>query len=233
MIKLIWRIRLPKLKLFKLRPFIHEGKEQDTSCTAHHGEPLLFPCLRICVVLVIFLCWVLLPHPQATSTDHGGPRTSDLPIERRSRNHFITAHLQLHHCYPTTSPPLTFLMWFLRIAEELSKSLKNPAEDSPFVLCPHIPDCVILMSQALFFATQGRFFASRIFTWYYNCCSRNCPSRYFSPNLKQDLSGLSGFFRRLRSKPCFKLNILRMSKQIVQIDFKYLIEAPESKQLNC
>ena len=29
-------------------------------------------------------------------------------------------------------------------------------------------------------------------------------SRDFSPNLKQDLSGLSGFFRQLRSKSCFK-----------------------------
>ena len=33
----------------------------------------------------------MLPHPQATSTDHGGPRTSDLSIERRRRNHFTTA----------------------------------------------------------------------------------------------------------------------------------------------
>ena len=36
---------------------------------------------------------VLLLHPQATSTDHGGPRTSDLSIERRRRNHFTTAPL--------------------------------------------------------------------------------------------------------------------------------------------
>ena len=35
----------------------------------------------------------MLPHPQATSTDHGGPRTSDLSIERRRRNHFTTAPL--------------------------------------------------------------------------------------------------------------------------------------------
>ena len=35
-------------------------------------------------------------------------------------------------------------------------------------------------------------------------CHQKClPSRDFSPNLKQDLSGLSGFFRRLRSKSCF------------------------------
>ena len=25
---------------------MHEGKNQHTSCTAHHGEPLLCPCLR-------------------------------------------------------------------------------------------------------------------------------------------------------------------------------------------
>ena len=43
--------------------------------------------------LVIFLGWVMLPHPQATITDHGGPRTSDLSIERRRRNHFTTAPL--------------------------------------------------------------------------------------------------------------------------------------------
>ena len=29
-----------------LRPFIHGGKDQHKSCTAHHGEPLLCPCLR-------------------------------------------------------------------------------------------------------------------------------------------------------------------------------------------
>ena len=27
-------------------PFIHGGKDQHKSCTAHHGEPLLCPCLR-------------------------------------------------------------------------------------------------------------------------------------------------------------------------------------------
>ena len=32
------------------------------------------------------------------------------------------------------------------------------------------------------------------------------PSPDFSPNLKQDLSGLSGFFRQLRSKSCFKMS---------------------------
>ena len=32
------------------------------------------------------------------------------------------------------------------------------------------------------------------------------PSRDFSPNLKQDLSGLSGFFGQLRSKSCFKMS---------------------------
>ena len=33
----------------------------------------------------------MLLHVQATSTDHGGPRTSDLSIERPRRNHFTTA----------------------------------------------------------------------------------------------------------------------------------------------
>ena len=41
-------------------------------------------------------------------------------------------------------------MWFLGIAEELSIDLNSPVEDSPFVLSPHIPDCVILLSEALF-----------------------------------------------------------------------------------
>ena len=50
------------------------------------------PCLRTtCIFWLIFLGWVMLPHPQATSTDHGGPRTSDHSIERRRRNHFNTA----------------------------------------------------------------------------------------------------------------------------------------------
>ena len=85
-----------RVKFFKnclLRPFIHGGKDQHKSCTAHHGEPLLCPCLRTTCnfFLVIFLGSVMLPHPQATSTDHGGPRTSDLSTERRRRNHFPTA----------------------------------------------------------------------------------------------------------------------------------------------
>ena len=29
----------------KITPIIEEGKDQHTSCTAHHGEPLLCPCL--------------------------------------------------------------------------------------------------------------------------------------------------------------------------------------------
>ena len=33
---------------------------------------------------------VFIFYPQATSTDHGVPRTSDLSIERRRRNHFTT-----------------------------------------------------------------------------------------------------------------------------------------------
>ena len=68
-----------------LRPFIHGGKDQ-------HGEPLLCPCLELhAIFLVIFLDWVMLPHPQATSTDHVGPRTSDLSIEMRRRN-YLTTH---------------------------------------------------------------------------------------------------------------------------------------------
>ena len=35
----------------------------------------------------------------------------------------------------------------------------------------------------------------------------NCPLRDFLPNLKQDLSGWSGFLRQLRSKSCFKMSV--------------------------
>ena len=37
----------------------------------------------------------MLPHSQATSTDHAWPKTSDISIEKRRRNHFITAPLVL------------------------------------------------------------------------------------------------------------------------------------------
>ena len=37
-------------------------------------------------------------------------------------------------------------MWFVPIAEELSVGLKTSVEGSPFVLSPHIPDCVSLLS---------------------------------------------------------------------------------------
>ena len=78
----------------ELRPFIHEGQDQHTSCTAHHGEPLLCPYLRTTWnFFAIFLGWAMLLHPQATSMDQSGPRTSDISIERRRRNHFTTTPL--------------------------------------------------------------------------------------------------------------------------------------------
>ena len=52
---------------------------------------------------------------------------------------------------------ITIIMWFPRIAEELLVGLISPFEDSPFVLSPHTPDWVILLSEVIFFATQGRF----------------------------------------------------------------------------
>ena len=49
--------------------------------SALHGEPLLCPWLKYtCSFLAISLGWVMLPHPQVTSTDHDGPRTSDLSL---------------------------------------------------------------------------------------------------------------------------------------------------------
>ena len=37
---IVWQLNL------RLRPFIHGGKDEHKSCTAHHGEPVLCPCLR-------------------------------------------------------------------------------------------------------------------------------------------------------------------------------------------
>ena len=37
-------------------------------------------------------------------------------------------------------------------------ALTGLSKNKPLVLSPHIPDCVILLSKALFFATQDRFF---------------------------------------------------------------------------
>ena len=60
-------------------------------------------------------------------------------------------------------------MWFLRIEEALSVGLNSPVEDSPFVLSPHVPDCVILVSDEALFCDSRPFFALRIFTWYHYC----------------------------------------------------------------
>ena len=38
----------------KLRSFIHGGKDQHKSCTAHHGEPLLCPCFKNYMQLLFF-----------------------------------------------------------------------------------------------------------------------------------------------------------------------------------
>ena len=46
---------------------------------------------------------------------------------------------------------------FLRTAEELSVGLNSPVEDSPFVLSPHIPDSVILLSEAGFLRLEAIF----------------------------------------------------------------------------
>ena len=59
----------------------------------------------------------MLPHPQATSTGHGGPRTTDLLIERRRRNHFTTAPHGL-----ISFEQLNFVI--LRGGRKLEKSLK-------------------------------------------------------------------------------------------------------------
>ena len=71
--------------------------------------------------LVIFLGWVMLPRSQATSTDQGGPRTSDLSRE-------VTTSPLLPFIYnvlfiqsnPSSilfhflNPPCVFFIWFIK-----------------------------------------------------------------------------------------------------------------------
>ena len=76
----------------KIQTIYPRRKNQDKSCTAFHGEPLLCLCLRTrCNFSGYFSGLGNVASPQATSTDHGGPRTSDLSFERRRRNHFTTS----------------------------------------------------------------------------------------------------------------------------------------------
>ena len=42
-------------------------------------------------------------------------------------------------------------------SEELSVGLNSPVEDSPIVLSPHIPDSVILLSEAVFLRLKAVF----------------------------------------------------------------------------
>ena len=117
-----------RIQIF-LRPFIHGGKDQHKSCTAHHGEPLLWPCFFFgyfsgldnvaspCKQRARIMVQAT-DHPasnehgsrqlQATSTDHVEPRKSALSSERRRRNHF------------TTAPPFTFRSKLHSHAEILS-----------------------------------------------------------------------------------------------------------------
>ena len=76
-----------------LRGFIHKGKDQQTSCSALYGEPLL--CPTIMHLLIVFLGCLMLPHHQATRKDHGWPWTSALLIARQRRYHITTATLKL------------------------------------------------------------------------------------------------------------------------------------------
>ena len=78
-------------KFFKTFKIIHpRGMGPTYELYSSSRRTAVVPLLKnyMQFFLVIFLGWVMLPHPQATSTDHGGPRTSDLSIERRRRNHF-------------------------------------------------------------------------------------------------------------------------------------------------
>ena len=106
-------IRFDPLSWVKTLYTRRKGPLYELSCTAHHGEPLLSPFLRTTCIffLVIFLGWVFL-SPQATSTDHGGPRTSDLSIERWRRNHFTTAPSWFDMFRHTIQPCPTHQMYY-------------------------------------------------------------------------------------------------------------------------
>ena len=96
-----------------------------------------------CTFPGIFPGWIMLLHPQATSTDHAGPQTSDLSIEKRRRNHFITAPMKCNSvwkCKNITKQGLTLdvpsclwylfcfwiiqkLNWFFRASKQASKNI--------------------------------------------------------------------------------------------------------------
>ena len=69
------------------------GKDQHKSCSAHHGEPLLCPCLRTtCNFFGYFSGLGNVASP--SSNEHGSWWASNirLSVERRRRNHFTPLH---------------------------------------------------------------------------------------------------------------------------------------------
>ena len=88
-----------------LRPFIHKRKDQNMSVQLIITTQLtaVVPLLRIYMhlFLVVFLGWAMLPHPQTTSTDHGGPRSSNF----RLRGGEVTTSPLLTSCEAKFSSP--------------------------------------------------------------------------------------------------------------------------------
>ena len=64
-----------------------QGKGPTYKLFSSSWRAAVVPLVKI--YMHVFLGLVMLPHPQAMSTVHGGPRTSDLSIEKRRRYHFI------------------------------------------------------------------------------------------------------------------------------------------------
>ena len=64
------------------------SRERNNNIRVLYREPLLSPRFKLHARFwVLFLGYVMLPDPQATSTNHLESQTSDLPIERRRLSH--------------------------------------------------------------------------------------------------------------------------------------------------
>ena len=88
-----FHIQATKTKI-KIKTHYPQGKGPTQELYSSSRRTAVVPLFKnyMQFFVVIFLGWVMLLHPQTTSTDHGGPRTSDLSIERGSRKHFTTAY---------------------------------------------------------------------------------------------------------------------------------------------
>ena len=85
-------VAITKRGTIKSKMIYQQGKGPIYELLSSSQSIAVVPLVKIYMqfFLAIFLGWVMLPHFQATSTDHGGPRTSDLSIDRGRCNHFST-----------------------------------------------------------------------------------------------------------------------------------------------